>query len=505
MSLYSYHIFMFPFTWEMADRKQMSFSEKTSIENFNLSKYSSWENIATPKSDEYKRELYNEKNFFYPFTHQALYDDSCAERIIRHFERKEPYDKDVVYNIHVVSGREQLYSLNIRSISLNLYGTGVGILQFYLENTKYPELDDILRINQFGRRIYSPFIDFEKGIPGTKNVELADFISIEGLNGSPAAYHEDFTSYHPDSFWKPACFINQLIKDFSEKMIIKPVIDDRMFVMCWYGNNKLSRMIGGNYEKFKTGDDWYRLLFVDGGSATCQNDALKEKLINEHTYQRWQKYGSLYGCTRYSAVFISENSDYATNVLLRTFRTMYVRMAELSLVQRASILKFSEQVTIISELKEKETAKLVSSVSDLYRQYIRFINKVYFSEITAQEQAIEIYAMIQDSMKIKGQVKELDEQIEELHSYVSMVEDQGRNTNIEMLTIISSVIIIPTLIVAFADMHEKKYWMPVVLAPIAAITVLSIRNKKSERQKIRMIYGVFALVFLLLLVLTLIS
>jgi len=505
MSLYSYHIFMFPFTWEMADRKEMPFSEKTSIENFNLSEYSSWENIATPKSDEYKRELYNEKNFFYPFTHQVLYDDSCAERIIRHFERKEPYQKEVTYNIHVVSGREQLYSLHIRSISLNLYGTGVGVLQFYLENIKYPELDDILRINQFGRRIYPPFIDFEKGIPGTKNVELADFIAIEGLNGSPVAYHEDFTSYHTDSFWKPACFIKQLIKDFSEKMIPRPVVDDRMFVLCWYGNDNLSENIKSTEQSFKNSDDWYRFLFVDGGGATCQNDALKEKLINEHTYQRWQKTGSLYGCTRYSTVFISDYSDYAKNVLLRTFRTMYVRMAELSLVQRASILKFSEQVTTISDLKEKETGKLVSSVSDLYRQYIRFINKVYFSEITAQEQGIEIYAMMKDSMKINGQVKELDEQIEELHSYVSMVEDQGRNTNIEMLTIISSVIIIPTLIVAFADMHEKKYWMPVVLVPIAVITVLSIRNKKPERQKVLMIYGVFALVFLLLLILTLIN
>lgn len=503
MSLFSYHIFMFPFKWEMKGREHLPFSERTNIKNFKLSPYSNWENIATPKTDTYKRELYNEKNFFYEFTHQTLYDEDASENMIQHYERKETYERDVTYKIHLIANKESLYTLKLKSISLNLYGTGVGVLLFYLENELYPDWNDVIRINQYGRRIYPPFLSVSNGIEGTKHAEIADFIAIEGLNGNPLNFFEDFTLYHPESFWKPARFITSLIAEFSDHIVLKPVIDDRMFVMCWYGNDKVSKELTEDYKTFKEKDEWYRYIFIDGDYSTCQNAEMHEKLIDKHTYGRWQKQGSLYGITRYSSVFISNNSDFAVDVLLRTFRTIYCRIAELSLVQRASILKFSEEVTSISRLEDKETSKIVQNVSDLYLQYIRFINKIYFREITAQDQGIEIYNKLQSTMKIRKQVKELDGEIEELHSYVTILEDKGRNSNIELLTIISSVIIIPSLIVAFADMHEKKYWLPPLFLVLAGITVFSIRNKKAEKKKMLMIYTVFILVFLLLFLISL--
>ena len=314
---------MFPFKWDIESRKNMSFSDKTSIKDFKLSIGNLWENIAIPKTDAYQQELFNEKNFFYQFAHRALYDDDTTNNIIRHYERREPYEHDVVYKIHVVAGKEDIYSLLLKSICLDLYETGVGVMSFYLENYNYPELEDVLRISEFGRRISPPFFEAKNGIAGTKQIELAESISIEGLNGNPSAYFEDFNDYRTDSYEKPARFITKLISDFSEKIAISSVIDERMFVICWYGNNELSEKIKStkSFDEFKLQVDWYRFLFVDSMDVTCKNQALREKLIKKHTYSRWQEKGILYGFSRYSLVFLS---DLSPGFLLTNFRTIYV-------------------------------------------------------------------------------------------------------------------------------------------------------------------------------------
>ena len=240
--LYSYHIFMFPFKWELKSRKDKSFSERTAIKDIEPIGLG-WKHIATPKTDAYKTELYNEKNFFYEFTHQALYDTEHGKDFIKHFERSEAYLSDVTYKIHVIAHKEDTYTLKVKSICLNLYETGVGILSFYLENYESPDIEDILRINQFGRRIYPPFFGNNDDIAETKTHVLADYIAIEGLTGNPHNYFEDFTDFKTESLWKPAKFIKNLIKDLSSDMDIKSVVDDRMFVMCWYCNNQFSQII----------------------------------------------------------------------------------------------------------------------------------------------------------------------------------------------------------------------------------------------------------------------
>ena len=419
---------MFPFKWEIKSRKKFSFSERTLINKIPIITGSNWENLAKPKTEDYKRELYNERNFFYDFTHQTIYDDDNELNIIQHYERKETYQQNVNYNIHVLAGKEDTYNLKIKSLNLNLYGTGVGVLIFYLENYKYPDYIDILRINQFGRRTYPPFLSLKEGVDGTKKLELADFISIEGLNGDATNYFEDFNNYTTENIWKPAKFINTLIKDdFCKEMDIKPVVDDRMFVMCWYGNNSISRRIKNNYKEYLAGNDWYRYIFVDGGDATCQNIEMHNNIIEKHTYKRWQKYGTLFGISRYSLVVISDNEWFAKNLLLTHFRTMYTRVAELCLVQRASVLRFSDEVTKISALSGDQLDELYNSISDLYKQYIRFVNKVYFREVTAQEQGIELYNKLQEVMCIPEQVKDLDMEIEELHGYVSLEIEKSRS------------------------------------------------------------------------------
>jgi hypothetical protein len=453
--LFSYHIFYFPFKWERKGLEKDKFSKRFDLCNIQPSCDSSWENLPFPRTDEYSTELYNEKNFFYKFVHNVLYDSGKSNNIIRHYERKEAYQTDLGYEIKVIANnRENIYRLLLKSIVLNLYSTGTGILVFYLENHQYENINDILRINQYGRRVFPPFLDIKSGVLGAKQAELADSIAITGLNGPAYRYFDDFIGYTSLSkTWESCRFIGSLIEDLSPELEIKPVIDDRMHVVSWIGNKELSEKVKDESILSVENDDWYRFLFVDGGGCTCQNEKMKKEIIDKHTYLRWQKYGSLYGISRYSMVFLSGGDGSKEDVFLRIFRTMYTRMVELSLIQRASILKFSDEVTHLSGLKEIKSAELANKISDFYKEYIRFVNQIYFREITAQEQGIEMYDMIREKMKIDDQVKDLDNEIGELHNYAVLLEDKERNNSLSILSIIGALFIVPSFIVGFFGMN----------------------------------------------------
>ncbi|GHV08808.1 hypothetical protein FACS1894160_3710 [Bacteroidia bacterium] len=437
-------------------------------------------------------ELYNEKNYYYQFVHPVLYDTGEPDSILKHFERKEPQINEVFYKI--ARRGDKTYSLKVDALNLNLYATGVGMLTFFLKNEREDQKspEDILAINQYGRRIFPPFIA-DIDLRG----EIAEYLSIEGLYGDPIRYKEDFSGYTNKKSWQPSCFIRNLIGDLSETLKIEPIIDDRMFVNCWYGNDELSDKIKNgklNIDKSCSGDFsgeddfWYKYIYVGVTYASCQNSELRKKLTYSQTYTRWQKYGTLYGISRYSFVSISDESDYSKNKLTAVhLRTVYARMIELVIVQRASILKFSEEVTRVSSLsKNKQTdTQLVDKISSLYNEYIRFVNQIYFREVTTQDQGIELYDLMSKTLKTEEYIKDLDNEIEELYQYVSLVEDKERNRNGAMLNTIAAIFLPATLIAGLFGMNKSDdlgsfWWQLLIVIGGSLLAGIFFLRKKTQ-------------------------
>lgn len=447
MSQYSYHNFMFPFQWRIQGFGNKIFSEQISLENIHFSVGSNWERQVVQTKENENDDLYNERNYYYEFVHDALYDNGKADSLIRHFERKEPKHGEVTYNIDCGT---KVYELKVNSINLNLYSTGVGVLSFYLSNEKYPEPADVLKINQAGRRIFPPFISSVKfrGI-------IAHSIEIQGLHGRETGYKEDFSRYtNKTPSNTPASFIADLIHEIAQNIDLKPVVDDRMFVQSWYKNDDwVNEFKGADYQKFVNSNKWYEFVFVDDlGDLSCQNEEMQHEIIKKATYPRWQKYGSLYGISRYSMVYATNMGCY--DFLLQNFETEYARMAEMILVQKASVLRFSAEVTHISNMEEKRG--FTEKVSSLYKEYIRFVNQIHFREVSAQDQGIEMYNMLYDVMNLKEHVEKLDAEISELYDYVTLREDRKGNHTMNLLTWIATIALPITVIAAVFGMNNVE-------------------------------------------------
>ena len=451
MATYSYHNFMFPFQWRIKGYDDEIFSEQISLINIHYGLGSNWKRMVKPANEEDSENLYNERNYFYEFVHDTLYDNGRDTSLVRHYEREEPKHSEVTYVIDC--GDKGAYELKVGAINLNLYSTGVGVLSFYLYNEKYPEPENVLRINQTGRRVFPPFMASVKyrGI-------IANRLEIKGLLGKGSGYCEDFSHYDKKDSNKPASFIADMIHEVAENINIKPVIDDRMFVQCWYKNDAWTdKFSGEQYKEFLYGNNWYEYVFVDEfNEITCKNDIMQKELINKATYERWQKLYSLYGISRYSMVYLTSHSTEKEAPFLFTyFETIYARMAELILVQKASVLRFSAEVTNLSNMEVKRSFS--SKVSSLYKEYIRFVNQIHFREISAQDQGIEMYQKLYETMNLQTHVEKLDAEIGELYNYVSLKEDHQSSSTMSLLTWIATISVPMTVMAGIFGMNNRLF------------------------------------------------
>ena len=220
-------------------------------------------------------------------------------------------------------------------------------------------------------------------------------------------------------------FVFNREEEAQGKIRISKLTDDRMFFMSWYGND-LSELI--IYDSNKFSNWWYAYVFGDKGTPSIANKDLKQKHLEQASYVRWVEYGTLYGMSRDSFTAISHSSENLIQNgvpdLAIHFETMYYYLVVLCLAQRASILRFSHEVRNISDTLDKKKSA-GKGIKDLYKNYIYFINKLYFREISSQIQGIELYSQLQLMMNLEKEKRDLDEEVSELYNYSNMVEQSS--------------------------------------------------------------------------------
>ena len=456
VSVYSHHIFMFPFITD-------GVAENDCAAKNGWRRVSEKDKIIDDKESE---SYYNEKNYFYNFVWPALYDSGNPDTVVRHYEYDIPVDKAYYAFSIKDKNRFKLYCLKIKYINLNLYNNNVGVLSFYLDNCDYPDHDDVLKINQFGRRIYLPY-----AADRNNHFETATKFNVLGI-----PYSYPFEHNKPNS---PIGFIKELISGVIGSTPFKPIIDDRMFVLSWYRNDLFATQFSSSaaaYNSFKNSEFWYKYVFVDGGDLTCQNNEMQHRLIDDATYPRWQKWCTLYGISRYSMVMLTNFG--CPLYLLDYFVTEYVRMAELLLVQRASILNFSMRI-------KQSVSSLEDNYEKLHSDYIMFLNQIHFREVTAQEQGIELYQMLYKKMDIGRQVKEMDNEIEELHNIVENRRSRQLNKGGFWVAIIAMFVAVTSLVNDIPIGKACDKWDTFLIVDsiilVIAVTVAIFFNRRMKK------------------------
>lgn len=462
---HSYHIFMLPFRFEYKKDRHANIELQEVEKCFNLED-ESWKKWKRPDKSNDVNE-YNEKVYFYDFARKALFDNGKEkDNILIEFSLELNNEHQNTYRISLKSGKS--YLLNIDSINVIFYDTNVGVLSFKLKNSRCSCFQDILNINDFGRRIYPQYLTLPENekhykLCGVKDSFLADCISIN-INGECLFDNfEKFSEIKHAHFWNNKSegelelipvYVKELFpSDFLKKYSIFPIKDDRMFVMTWYVNDgminsfkEIKSKYGEYFYNYCIDENWYRYVFVDNGKATNENYFLKKEELSSSSYGRWIDSGALYGVTNYSFVFLGSGGSLRGNFILEHMKTMYYRMAFLSLAQKAAFLHFSQKINEMSD----------SKVIKFHKKYLDFMDKVYFNEVTAQTQGIDLYNMLNDKMQLKASVRELQRDFKELSMNVELDFAHKLNGNLFILTLMSLFLLGLSTIYALLPVYESK-------------------------------------------------
>lgn len=491
MAANSYHIFMFPFSlkaeWKQEDIDKMLLSV-------------SWKRKQFFYDDGDFASNFSEQGYFYDFCAGAMFDDPTSlNRVLTTYQL--PISKEDTYTINInKKGVRKTYTLAVEKIEMNIYDEKAAILSFHLRNDRYSEIQDILYINDYGRRIYPQYLaNDENGninLQITKNTFLADSIRLE--LGRKPVYEDDFSTYARTKI--PPYTMPRYIKGLLPEAMhsCRWLLDDRMYVVSYFLNKDFSDRMKSYGQAGKWLDRnrvewwWYQYLFVDNDDPTSQNEEMFQKLLKQATYTRWSNYGTFTGISKYSFVNLI-GEDFIN--LLRQTKTMYYRMASLVLAQRVLSLYYSREISEISkELDEDKLSnkQLRKRVNTLNRDYLRFVNNVYFREVTPQDQGIELYDMMQEQMSIKRDEEGLSTEVEQLYHYVTMANDEQRNTEAEKLSIIATLFLVPTLITGIWGMNISElgeavnvpawyWWLSGVTAALGLIIFVQLIYKKNNK------------------------
>ena len=423
---------------------------------------------------------YNEQAYFYDFVKDALFNLEDFKKKATSYYFKKKISKNAQYIIKVIGNAP--YILNLEEISLRVFDTGVAILSFEIVNYKYSNLKDIFNINEYGRRIYPQFIGEDRTSLSTKDTFLAEYLEVNGIL-------EEFYGEYKEI--KLAKFITKTLgetfttsKKEKNKYLIQPVLDDRMYVMSHILSDTFSSQI-----KDELNDNWYEYIFLDKlNKKNIQNLNMQEELVKKHTYTRWQGYGTLYGVSRYSFVVLT-NRDSFSDLILNHVKTLYYQMATLILANRASILRFSDEITALSDIEANKS--LVDKISNLYKNFLHYKTRLYFKEITPQEQGIELYDLMREVTRIDRDISDLSIELDSLYNYASIIQEKQEQEEMAMLTKLGAIFLPPTLLAGMFGMNyidfsqHNPIWalvatLAIILSAFFGYLMIQTKYKKTK-------------------------
>lgn len=531
--VFSYHTFILPFIWNVAGSNEKSlqrfydcFSENPNWVNTDLDDESSLAGaVADLGSDEDAYLFYAEYQYFNPAARRAMYGFDSG--IVKNYSFR-PHDVRNKGKYIIEANGQKVYTLITNAIRLRIYNTGVALFVLECENRKGEEyshqnnMDAVKNINDYGRRISMPFLPNKNGKYHTICAEKLT-LSIEGIGAFVSDYMGFAKSINSTedilrkvSLTHMCDFIKEILaygsdcaftsnplnaKEDKGAFYIYPAIDDRMFVACAVADGNYAKHYVDEYRKGEAPDtvaseDLYELVFVDPAhGCSCQDPEMRKELLQEHIYRRWLDYGTITTVANQSLISVS-----GFEPTIKSFITQYYQLCCLCLAQRASIINFQREATVLSQNIEKQGHSIktatVARILDLQERFVAFQNQLSFAEVSPQEQGVDLYNMIMESFYIEKEREALKAQLESLYS--------AANTNLDFSlnkggTIVAFIAITLALASFTADLiTDVAYFInlpdgeapsfmefalgavPFVLMILAAITFMSIKFRRKK-------------------------
>ena len=347
-------------------------------------------------------------------------------------------------------------SLNIERLSLYLFDLGVAILVLEVSAGDDPciiaangrphlTLAHAQALQNALRRLYPPYFE-DDGTPEyparigisdktyvSKNEDWRGQVARERTNPlaqfwrdllSPLGVEGYHPAKHPGGVWRQ-------------------IIDERLPSMCFIETEHGKRVRRG---------DFMRLCFADNPSNDrypYAEEFLKD-FEREHCYDRhwYGDYGTRYLFSGYAMVMIGTGAKPKTkpgerffrDVLQPHFRRHYFQMGLLNQLQVAALLAISHDLSQSADVRETEGGpadRLRERAAALQRRFLAFQQHYWFTQISNQLQAREMYALWRERLGTQELHEEVKEQLENVNDFLDGRWQEKMQTSAERLNIVA--------------------------------------------------------------------
>lgn len=523
---YSSHTFVLPFTIIGREQSHNEWSSPSKdmwvkIDSFKDMPYfhQKYYPLTSKQADDY---------LFYTF--ERFFNDEFLEVVkgsksINYKLKKGDFDYYQII-IHEKNNKKSSYFLQLDSVFLRFLdeAQNLGFLVISCHNLDYPLTDDINRINQYGRRVYEPFLS-EDPVYQESPYDLR-LVS----QAQKEEWSEDSTpSKDVDFVQKPKSAIKDLLtwffgdrvdlfyKQTDNRPLLTSIIDDRMFVHSNFvlKPNEFELLAdsirGKEYSEFfqaiashdlkaiyEQEQQLYKYIYIDNGYPTYQSPVSIRDVLEQSVYDRWLDYGTFYGVTQHSMqMFLKQPTP--PGFLFTYFYSEYLELSLFVLAQRMKILDFSFRAGAVAEsIKDGDRAAVQKSL-DLQKDYVVFKNQYLLAEISPQEQAVDLYRRLQKNLYVAEQKELLDDQIQSLYEIGITQDNIRQNEQNNLLNRIAIGLAVLTIFTALSDFsgsldiafgennkliaglaHYKVY---LILVFVIIVIVMDVYRRLSKRIK----------------------
>lgn len=173
---------------------------------------------------------------------------------------------------------------------------------------------------------------------------------------------------------------------------------------------------------------WIRLLNVDPPSPWSAGK-FEIEWAKKRTYRRWEEFGSLYGFSMHSGVMLSPPESEPP--LWRHFHSMYFDHTLLLLYSRVSTMRFSNELSRVSEglTSESGDRQHAKRFREVRRQFAYFTNLYQFPLVSNQQQGIEMYTLAREHLDVGEFFEEIEQEIQATHEMIELWE-QSQQTRV---------------------------------------------------------------------------
>lgn len=487
---YSYHTFLFPFTWGTNHNKPLSNKEFAEIFE-TPSGENRWQRIRDNETllkdgitlvEEESRTYYAAYQFFNEAGRSVIFDEAQND-VVTSFKIKDSFI-DPHCTKYVISLKQQVLKLNVIGIYLKIFNTGIAVFYMDCENVEHRSLEQVKMINEYGRRVSLSF--WPRTVEGYK--KCADKLSIE-CDG------EIITGNDFDRFIREAAggknkvsleYISNIIRDMLNKngknisfrakrtderneIQIRPILDGRMYVSCCIVDADAVRDMK---EAFCEEDNTFseeqqrniaELLNIDlEGNCSYINPNSRRQFLEEHLYytEFSGRGGKLLGITEQACIkciepVVNEEGIYDNQFEIDYHNHVYNQIILIGIAQRMAIANFQQEIAKISCGIECSRRNVKSSqirqIMELQERYVAFQSQFLLYEVTAQREGTYIYNKIREVLHIEEESEALSSRLSGVYELANINQGYGFNKG---ALVLSLVVLVLTVFSALNDANS---------------------------------------------------